>query len=260
MKNWFLSFLLFGFCSASPTSVGLDHTIENPKLDLSLLVTNSENETLPLQELVLEKPLVIGFVYYGCASMCTFFLNGLLSTLERSPPDYLPGKEYHLAILSIDPAENSTLAKAKKEAVFKKLKAKISNEEWSFLVADSSVIDSLTQSVGFSFQKTVGGYAHTSALFIVNKEGTVSKILEGQSFFPMEIQLGVQVAKAGKFSPIVKRFVEFCFVKDPTGKSYYFDFLKVIGVLILLLIVTTVFLLGRLIHKKKSIQKVTDNV
>ena len=239
----------FAICNAQ--SVGLNHEIENPNFNFDLMVEKEDGHKVPLGEISNGKPMVLGFVYYGCASMCTLFLNGLISSLERAPEKFLPGENYHLAVLSIDHKENPGLARQKKEAVLEKLKGKIKPENWSFLTADSLTISKLTSGVGFTFQKVEGGYSHTSALFIANKQGRVGSIIEGQSFFPMEIGLGVQVAKSGAFSPIVKRFVEFCFVKDPAGRGMYFDFLKVIGICILVIIISTVWILTKLIRRRQ---------
>ena len=132
MRIWTIILLLITYSKADSPSVGLDHTLNHPEMDLSLLVTNEENQTFPLQNIAEEKPIVLGFVYFGCASMCILFLDGLLSTLDRSPKDYLPGKEYHLAVLSIDPEETSSQAKLKKEAALPSLKISFHNNTGAF--------------------------------------------------------------------------------------------------------------------------------
>ena len=63
----------------------------------------------------------------------------------------------------------------------------------------------------------------------------------------------------GKWAPTLRKIVKFCFVEEPEGRGYYFDFLKVAGVLILGSIIITMVVLTGLLRNKKPALPINEN-
>ncbi len=56
--------------------------------------------------------MILQLVYYGCPSLCSLALNGFVDSLKSA--EQLPGKEFKVLTLSIDPDEDETDARAKR--------------------------------------------------------------------------------------------------------------------------------------------------
>ena len=57
-------------------------------------------------------PIVMVMAYYQCPMLCSLVLNGLADALNQL--DLIPGEDFSLITLSIDPTEGSKLSKEKK--------------------------------------------------------------------------------------------------------------------------------------------------
>ena len=95
---------------------------------------------------------------------------------------------------------------------------------------------------------------HASSLIILSPSGIISRYIRGLSFLPVEVMVSVTNAMEGKWAPTVKKIVKFCFSEEPQGRGYYFNFLKVTGVIIVLSILFTVTILTILLNRKKKPQ------
>ena len=74
-----------------------------------------------------------------------------------------------------------------------------------------------------------------------------------------EIMVSVTNAMEGKWAPTLRKIVNFCFVEEPEGRGYYFNFLKVTGVLILASIMITILVLTTALHKKPAISNENED-
>ena len=58
--------------------------------------------------------MILNLVYYQCPMLCTEVLNGLTAALKVI--GFVPGKQFEVVTLSIDPRETPQLAAAKKKS------------------------------------------------------------------------------------------------------------------------------------------------
>lgn len=166
------------------------------------------------------KPVVLALVYYRCPNLCTFVLNGLLDTLKKLT--LLPGKEFELVTLSIDPREKPELAAEKKSAYLMSYGKPDAAQGWHFLTGQETEIRRIADAVGFGYQYDAQSnqYGHSAAIFVLTSEGKISRYLYGIEYKPRDFKLSVVEASQGRVGTIIDRLVMFCYRYDPHSRGY----------------------------------------
>ena len=90
----------------------------NQQLPLGLTFTDDAGKQVALSSYFGKKPAILALVYYRCPMLCTEELDGLTSALEMVR--YVPGKDFNIIVVSIDPTEGTDLAAAKKREYLKR--------------------------------------------------------------------------------------------------------------------------------------------
>jgi protein SCO1/2 len=179
------------------------------------------------------RPVLMTIIYYECPNLCSFVLNGLVSSLKTM--DWVPGKQFDVVAISMDPREGPELAARKKAGYLASYHRPETAAGWHFLTAlpeqnivathrgdppsNSSVIQ-LANEVGFQFRWAGDQYAHTAAVYVLTPEGKVSRYLYGIDFPEATVRLSLLEASNGKIGSIVDRVVLFCYHYDPQTKKY----------------------------------------
>jgi len=254
-----LSTSLFSEEIKAQPEIGIDDTFLGQKVDLSLSFFDEFGQPITLATASEGRPTILALVYYNCTSICNPFLNAIVDVINQSPSAFLPGDKYNVVAVSFDPKEDHEIAALKKQSYFNLFQGKtnIPESSFRFLTADSTTIRTLTESVGFKFAPDqADGFMHVSSLIILSPSGIISRYIRGLSFLPVEVMVSVTNAMEGKWAPTVKKIVRFCFAEEPEGRGYYFNFLKVTGVIILFSILFTVVILSVLLNRKKKPQQI----
>ncbi|MBC8374787.1 MAG: SCO family protein [FCB group bacterium] len=254
-----ISLISFSFAIAeegmAQPEIGIDDTFLGEKVDLDLSFFDENGEPITLAAASEGRPTILALVYYNCTSICNPFLNAIVDVVNQSPQAFLPGDKYNIVAVSFDPKEDHEIAALKKQSYFNLFQGKtnIPESSFRFLTADSATIRTLTESVGFKYAPDEeDGFMHASSLIVLSPSGIISRYIRGLSFLPVEVMISVTNAMEGKWAPTVKKIVKFCFAEEPEGRGYYFNFLKVTGVIILFSILFTVVILSVLLNKKKK--------
>lgn len=190
-------------------------------LDQTLQFVDETGKTVTLSDYFISgKPVVLSLVYFGCANLCNFHLNGMVDALKSTKE--LPGKDFEFVTVSIDEKESVGLALEKKQAYLKSLGKPEAANGWHFLTGKKEVIASLTQIVGFKYRwdEESKQWAHASAAIIVNPDGKISRYLHGVYFEPRTLSLAITEASKFQISKIVDTFVLYCFKYDPKRSAY----------------------------------------
>jgi len=238
--------------------IGIDDSFLGEKVDLELSLFDEAGQPITLAEASEGRPIILALVYYNCTSICNPFLNAIVDVINQSPSAFLPGDKYNIVAVSFDPKEDHEIALGKKQSYFNMFEGQtdIPESSFRFLTADSATIRTLTESVGFNYAPDEAeGFMHASSLIILSPSGVISRYIRGLSFLPVEVMVSVTNAMEGKWAPTVKKIVKFCFAEEPEGRGYYFNFLKVTGVIIMFSIAFTVVLLSVLLGRKKALPK-----
>lgn len=234
--------------------IGIDDSFLGKKVDLKLSFFDEAGQPITLAEAGEGRPVILALVYYNCTSICNPFLNAIVDVINQSPSAFLPGDKYNVVAISFDPEEDHEIAALKKQSYYNLFKGKteIPKSAFRFLTSDSSTIRKLTESVGFHYAPDqADGFMHASSLIVLSPSGVISRYIRGLSFLPVEVMVSVTNAMEGKWAPTVRKIVKFCFAEEPAGRGYYFNFLKVTGVIILFCILFTVVTLSIVLKRKK---------
>lgn len=203
--------------------VGIDQRL-NTQLPLNLAFTDDAGKQVMLGSYFGKRPAILALVYYRCPMLCSEELDGLTSALEMVR--YVPGKDFNIIVVSIDPTETTDLAAAKKREYVKRYGRPETADGWHFLTGAQPSIDALTQAVGFRYVKlTVPGsslmqYAHASSIQIVTPEGKLAQYYMGVEYSPKDMLLGLDEASSNRIGSPVDNILTYCYHYDPTTNTH----------------------------------------
>jgi protein SCO1 len=196
----------------------------NQQLPLDLAFTDDEGKPVELGSYFGKKPAILALVYYNCPMLCSEELDGLTSALLMV--DEVPGKDFNIVVVSIDPTEGPELAAAKKRNYLKKYGHPETAGGWHFLTGSQASIDALTQAVGFGYVKIPGPdgkltqFAHASAIQIVTPQGKLAQYYMGVEYSPKDIRLGLADASSNHIGSPVDNILTYCYHYDPTSNKH----------------------------------------
>jgi protein SCO1/2 len=203
--------------------VGIDQHL-NTQLPLNLAFTDDAGQQVTLASYFGKRPAILALVYYRCPMLCSEELDGLTSSLEMVR--YVPGKDFNIIVVSIDPTEGTDLAATKKREYVKRYGRPETAGGWHFLTGTQPNIDALTQAVGFRYVKlTVPGssqmqYAHASSIQIVTPEGKLAQYYMGVEYSPKDMLLGLDEASSNRIGSPVDNILTYCYHYDPTTNTH----------------------------------------
>jgi protein SCO1/2 len=191
----------------------------NGQLPLSLTFTDDEGKQVQLASYFGKQPAILALVYYQCPMLCSEELNGLTGALQMV--DEVPGKDFNVIVVSIDPSEGTDLAAAKKRSYLKRYGHPETAAGWHFLTGTQANIDALTKAVGFGYVKIPGPdgkldqFAHASAIQIVTPEGKLAQYYMGVEYSPKDLRLGLVEASSNRIGSPVDNILTYCYHYDP---------------------------------------------
>jgi protein SCO1/2 len=215
----------------------------NQQLPLNLTFTDDAGKQVQLGDYFGRRPAILAVVYYRCPMLCSEELDGLTSALEMV--NFVPGKDFNIVVVSIDPTEGTDLAAAKKREYLKRYGHPETANGWHFLTGTQPNIDALTNAVGFRYVKLkVPGsdlmqFAHASAIQIVTTQGKLAQYYMGVEYSPKDLLLGLDEASSNKIGSPVDNILTYCYHYDPQTNTHSLIVARVVqlgGLLTLILL------------------------
>jgi protein SCO1/2 len=191
----------------------------NGQLPLSLVFTDDAGKQVQLASYFGKRPAILALVYYQCPMLCSEELNGLTGALQMV--NFVPGKDFDVVVVSIDPSEGTDLAAAKKRTYLKRYGHPETAAGWHFMTGTQANIDALSKAVGFGYVKIPGPdgrltqFAHASSIQIVTPEGKLAQYYMGVEFSPKDLRLGLVEASANRIGSPVDNILTYCYHYDP---------------------------------------------
>lgn len=166
------------------------------------------------------KPVLLTLNYYRCPMLCTLVLNGLVDGLKHL--DWVPGSEFEMVTLSIDPSETPTLAAAKKRSYLEAYERPAAARGWHFLTGKPEAIRAITDRVGFryAYDAERNEYAHAAVLILIKPDGRISRYLYGVQFEPKDLRLALLEASQGRIGTTLDRIILHCYYYDSQSRQY----------------------------------------
>ena len=196
----------------------------NQQLPLGLTFTDDMGRQVQLANYFGKKPAILALVYYQCPMLCSEELNGLTGALQMV--DEVPGRDFNIIVVSIDPTEGTDLAAAKKRSYLKRYGHPETADGWHFMTGTQPNIDALTKAVGFGYVKIPGPdgkltqFAHASSIQIVTPEGKLAQYYMGVEYSPKDLRLGLVEASSNRIGSPVDNILTYCYHYDPQTNKH----------------------------------------
>lgn len=198
--------------------------------------------------------LVINFVYFTCPMICGAASDGLATAL--SDLEMAAEKNYHVFSISINPDDDVDSASKYWEKHVKKAgdgeekKIQKYRNKWSFLVSPDNSVKRFAEDLGFKYtkDKESGEFYHSTAVFVLNAEGLLSRILYGIAPDPSDLKLSILEASDNKYRTTLEKALLYCFTYDPNKNSYVvhaFNVMRAGGALTVLAILMMILVLRK---------------
>jgi len=227
--------------AAIADSAGVEEHL-GEKVDVSLPVQNHFGDKISFGDpLKNGNPAIFTLNYYSCASLCSVQLNAVLQGLKDM--DWVPGRQFNMLTLSIDPEETSSLAAQKRGAYLEELAKE--DASWEFMVAKQQVISDIADQVGYryTYDEQSKQFAHPAVIMILSPDGTISRYLYGVSYSARDLKFALIEASEGKVGTTVDKVILSCFAYDNSTGRYTasaFGLMRLAGVV-------TMFFLGAMV-------------
>ncbi|HEX3472704.1 MAG TPA: SCO family protein, partial [Silvibacterium sp.] len=191
----------------------------NTQIPLNGEFRDETGKTVHLGDYFGKRPVVLSLVYYQCKIVCPEEIDGLVSALEMVK--FMPGKDFDVVFVSIDPSETPEMAAKEKALYLKRYGRPETANGWHFLTGEQPAINVLANAVGFGFVRVPGPdgkmnqFAHASAIEILTADGKLSQYYLGVEYPPNDLRLGLVEASAGKIGSPVDSILTYCYRYDP---------------------------------------------
>ena len=190
-------------------------------IPLDVAVTNDVGEKVMMGRYFTPgRPVVLVLAYYECPMLCNLVMNSLTQTAKQL--SWLPGQEYQIVTVSINPAESFSLARGKKDNYIRDFGQPEAAAGWDFCIAAEDQSRKLADAVGFKYyyDELQKQYAHPAVITILTGSGVISRYLYGVEFKERDLRLALLEASEGKIGTTVDRILLYCYHYDPNAGGY----------------------------------------
>ena len=192
----------------------------NAQLPLSAAFVDSTGKPVTLGDYFDGKhPVILSTVYYNCPMLCSEEMDGLTAALEMV--HLVPGKDFGVVMISIDPSETPQLAARNKGFYLKRYGHPETASGWHFLTGQKPAIDEVTNAIGFGYVRVPGPdgrltqFAHASSIQIATPQGQLAQYYLGVEYSPKDLLLGLIDASGNKIGSPVANILTYCYHYDP---------------------------------------------
>jgi protein SCO1 len=201
--------------------VGIDQNL-NAQAPLKAEFLDESGRQVKLGQYLRNRPAVLALVYYTCPMLCDQILRGVAHGLR--PLGLVPGRDFDVVALSINPNEGPSDAAAKKREIVELYRGrnKGSGEGWHFLTGTEPNIRAVADAVGFHYRydpKTKMFY-HAAGIMVLTPEGKAARYFYGVEFEPKDLKLGLIEASHNRIGTVVDQILLYCCKYDPTTGKY----------------------------------------
>lgn len=195
-------------------------------------------------------PLILVFGYYHCPNLCGLVRSTLLSAISAT--SLVAGRDYTLAVISIDPQETASDARSAEAADIAAFPLPGAVHGFHYLTGDQQALDNLTNAVGYQghFDPALKQFIHPTGLVIATPAGEVSSYLLGLGYHAGDLRVALAQADQGTIRAAAVPVLLLCFHYDATTGRYTLSILKLLK-LAAALTVVTVAAFGLLLFRRE---------
>jgi protein SCO1 len=230
-----LALMLVDAASAAPSAVGADAfpdlaftQHQGAPLPLSTALRDESGRPVRLGDFFGARPVVLALGYFPCPNLCGLTLDGLVAAVDETK--LMPGRDFDVVAISIDPRETSADASAAKEKHLSRSKRPEAAAGWHFLTGDEDAVRRIADRVGFAYvyDPAIDQYAHAAGVVLTTPTGTVARYLLGVDYAPLDLRLGLVDASRGRIAAPAARLLLLCYGYDPATGRYTVTIMRLV--------------------------------
>jgi protein SCO1/2 len=208
------------------------------QIPLAAPLRDEEGREVRLSDLMAGKPLILTLIYFRCPNICGVTRAGLLGALAAS--GMIPGRDYTLVALSIDPSETPADAKDAKVGEIQRHPVSEAERHWHFLTGSREALQAIEDAVGFHdrFDEDLKQIIHPVGVVFATPAGVVSSYVLGVGYEPADLRLGVTRAAQGTIASAAMPVLLLCFNYDPATGRYTLAIVKLLRLFAVLTVAT----------------------
>jgi protein SCO1/2 len=227
----------------------------NGQIPLDLVFKDETGEAKPLRAYFGDKPVLLSFVYFKCASVCPMSMRETTMSLSRLP--LKPGADYNVLIVSFDPQDTPAVAAAQKAKYSQDFHQAGFGDGFHFLTGSQDAISKLTEAVGWKYvwDEPTKQFAHAAGIMVATPEGRLSRYLYGVAYASADVRMALVEAAKHKIGTPADYILLFCFHWDETQGKYTLaitNIMKLAAALTVLLLGGFIFITLRKERKEQS--------
>jgi protein SCO1/2 len=238
---------------------GIEQHLNHP-LPLSAVFTDEQHDTAALGHWIGKSPVILVMVYYKCRSLCPEVLHGLAAALKDSR--LVPGKNYDVITVSIDPTDLPSDAVAEKARFVREVGLPGIDKATHFLTGNEASIKAISDATGFQFVRVPGPdgrmdqFAHPTVIMFATPDGRLSKYIAGVEYPSRDLRLAVLDASQRKISNPADLILLYCCSYNPVSGRYSVAVLRILsiaGLVTLMVVAGMIWLLTRKPQNRVSV-------
>lgn len=190
----------------------------NAALPLDLGFVDDGGHALSLRAAIGGLPTVLIFADYTCRTLCGPILEFAASGLAKT--GLKPGTDYRLVVIGLDPKDKPAAAQAMRAAHIDGASAL--GRAAVFLTGGDAAIRAVTQAAGLhhTYDAEHDQYAHPAAVYVVNAEGRVQRVLSPLGLDGADLRLALVDTGRGTVGTLADRIHLLCYGYDPIKGIY----------------------------------------
>jgi protein SCO1/2 len=190
------------------------------RLPLARSLIDESGRTVVLGDYFASSPVILVLEYLRCRSLCGVTLRNLVVDALGGLP-LVPGRDYQLVAISIDPRDNAADAAAARAKYVALLGRSGGETGLHFLTASAPAVREIADAVGFPYRydKLVDAYIHPAGFVIAAPDGIISRYVEGVAISPQQLVGALADAEQDKSQGLLTRILLLCHVQGaPLGR------------------------------------------
>ena len=213
---------------------------------------DAEDRPVRLADVGHGAPVILVPAYFRCPNLCGVVRASLFGALR--PLALTAGRDYVLAVLSVDPGETESDARAAKARDVASFGVPGADRDWRYLTGRAEDIQAVADAIGLRdrVDPDTKQILHPAGVVFLTPGGIVSNYLLGVGYRPAQVRSALERAGAGEVAAAGAPLLLLCFHFDPTTGRYTLEVLKVIRLAAALTLATIVGSLWLLFRRERA--------
>lgn len=236
------------------------------QVNLDLEFLDSSGEMMRLGDLI-DRPTILNLIFYRCRGVCMPQMGALSQVLEKL--ERVPGKDYKILTISIDPRETLLAANSQKKVYMDYASQEYPEDSWKWMLGDAASIRELSESLGFYFTLDGDQWVHPPGFMILDASGKLTRFvipsqnyvkprdynkggMSGDSavfydtsdevfrhviFNQFELRLALEESESGIVKRGLIKALELCMTTTPDNRGMTVNVLSIVAIVSMLIVV-----------------------